>query len=384
MSNLSQKFVAQLKPPAKDTFHWDSELKGFFVRHWPGGAPIWGVRYRHNGKTKTVVIGPCHEVKAQKARDRAIEIKQSARLGVDLLAPTLKNQPTVADLAREHQLIHAPPKISEHTWTTRRGHWATHILPEIGSVIVSELSRSDVEKLHMKFKNQPSLANRIIATLSKALNDCMTFRPAWRLDNPAARIEKFEENKRTRILSVDEIRAVRSEIDKLKRSNHLWSNVAWLFDGLMLTGLRLSELSKRKWSEVDLEKGTIFIPRTKAKKPRTVSLSSGMIEILNSVPRTNPVWVFPNSDQTGPYLCPQHHWNKLRDDAGVSDVRLHDLRHTVASYAMHHGGLSQREVMELLGHSQMSTTERYLNVHDERKKLISEKASRAILSQAAE
>jgi site-specific recombinase XerD len=66
--------------------------------------------------------------------------------------------------------------------------------------------------------------------------------------------------------------------------------------------------------------------------------------------------------------------------AEIEGVRLHDIRHTVASYALHDGGLSQREVMELLGHSQMSTTERYLNVHDERQRSISDRASRAIFS----
>jgi integrase len=208
----------------------------------------------------------------------------------------------------------------------------------------------------------------------------MTFRPPWRPDNPAARIKKFDEAKRTRILTRSEIGAVFKQVEILKRSSLPWSNVAWLFEALLMTGLRLSELSMRKWSELDLETGTLFVPRTKAKKPRTVILSTRMIELFKTVPRVSSEWIFPNSLRTGPYLCPQHHWSDLRKAAGVPDVRLHDLRHTVASYAMHDGGLSQREVMELLGHSQMSTTERYLNVHDDRKKSISDRASLAIIS----
>lgn len=380
MPRLSQKFVSTLAPVERDTFHWDDELKGFFVRQWRGALPVYGIRYRFDGKTRTVTIGPCHELKADKARTKATEIKQSARLGIDPNQATKRSDPTVAELAEEHQKIHAPPKIAEDTWIDRRHHWDAHIIPEIGTLKVRELSRADVEKLHLKYKKQPSLANRIIATLSKALNDSMTFRPPWRSDNPAARIQKFEETKRTRILTRSEIGAVFKQIDELKRSNVPWSNVAWLFEALLISGLRLSEISLRKWSELDLEAGTLFIPRTKAKKPRTVILSSRMVELFKSVPRVSDEWIFPNSLRTGPYLCPQHHWSDVRKAAGVPDVRLHDLRHTVASYAMHDGGLSQREVMELLGHSQMSTTERYLNVHDDRKKSISDRASLAIIS----
>jgi integrase len=380
---LSQRFVAALPVPSKDTVYWDSEQRGFYLRHRPGSRPVWGVRYRFKGKTKTVVIGWCDEIKIEKARARATEIRATADLGSDPFAADVRSK-TIRDLAEEHQKIHTPPKIAQQTWDDRRAHWNTHILPELGDIIVRDLSRADVEKFHLKFKAQPSLANRLLATLSKALNDSITFRPAWRTDNPAARIKKFPENKRTRILSIDEIKALAGELSNVKRSNQPWSNVAWLFHGLLISGLRLSELSMRKWTEIDLDKGTLLIPKAKNGKRRTVMLSSGMVALLRTVPRTSPVWVFPNSGRCGPYLCPHHHWQAIRKAAGIPDVRLHDLRHTVASYAMHDGGLSQREVMELLGHNQMSTTERYLNLHDERKQTISERASKAVLAALVE
>lgn len=380
MPRLSQKFVASIGPVQKDSFFWDDELKGFFVRAWPGSRPVWGIRYLHEGKKRTVVIGPCHEVKAERARDRATEIKQSARLGRDILAEKreLATAPTIADLAREHQEMHKPPIISQDTWNDRKTHWERHIIPTIGKTRVRDLTATDIKKFHLSYSAQPSLANRLLATLAKALTDCLSFGPPWRSDNPAARIAKFEENKRQRILSNDEIHRVLHKLEELKRSNALHASAFWLFHALMISGLRLSELAERKWKEIDLEKGTLFIPKAKNKKPRTVTLSADMIQLLAEIPRRSE-FVFPSSSDK-PFAYPQKHWDKVRKECGIEDVRLHDLRHTCASYAMHVGGLSQREVMELLGHSQMSTTERYLNVHDENRKSIADRASVAIAS----
>lgn len=383
MPRLNQKFVSSIGEVERDTFFWDSDLKGFFVRARPGAAPAWGIRYRCNGKTRTVVIGPCHEVKAESARTRATEIKQSARLGRDIVAEVVAENvaPTIADLAREHQLLHCPPKIAEQTWRDRRTHWESHIIPALGKIRVKDLSRPDVEKFYFKIaKRQPSLANRLLATLSKAIGDSMTFIPPWRTDNPTTRIEKLPENRRERILSREELAALMAKLDELIAQDLTWWAAPYLFKGLLLSGLRLSELAKRTWNEIDLEAGTLFIPKAKNKKPRTVSLSREMIALLSSMPRRCD-WAFPNTYLSGPFTGCHKRWSSVLQELGIEGVRLHDLRHTVASYAMHEGGLSQREVMELLGHSNMSTTERYLNVHDERKRAISDRASAAIFAQ---
>lgn len=382
MPRLNQRFLASIPTSDRDTFHWDDELKGFFVRCRPGSPPTWGIRYRHGGRVRTVAIGPCHEVKAEKARTRAIEIKQSARLGVDLIAEVKATYkaPTIADLAEEHQALHCPPKIAEQTWRDRKTHWDLHLVPALGKIRVKELTRADVEKFYYKIaRNQPSLANRLLSTLAKAIGDSTTFHPPWRTDNPTTRIEKLPENKRQRILSRDELARVMAELDRLIE---LGETISWwaaprLFKALLLSGLRLSELAKRRWDEIDLEAGTLFIPKAKNKKPRTVSLSSDMVALLAGMPRVSE-WVFPNTFGDQAFTGPHKRWDAVTAAAGVEGVRLHDLRHTVASYAMHDGGLSQREVMELLGHSNMSTTERYLNVHDERQRSISDRASKAI------
>lgn len=384
-TKLSQRYVASIGEVEKETFFWDSELKGFHIRARPGAPPTWGVRYIVGGKKLTKSLGPCSELKADQARLEALEYRRDGRRGEDRAsaAKAHAEAPTVAKLAEEHTEIHKPPKISERYHLDQKKHWETHIIPALGKKRVKDLSRSDIEKFHNSYSKQPALANALLATLSKALNDCTGFSPPWRSDNPAYKIEKFSVPKRETILSIAEVGLVLTKLDQLSQSNYGHRFVYPMFKMLLLTGLRLREVANRKWTHINLEKGTLHIPKTKSGKARTVNLPTEAVKLLAGLPKVHD-YVFPNSDMTGPFKSPQKHWEAIRSELGLDTVRLHDLRHTVASYAMHDGGLSQREVMELLGHSQMSTTERYLNVHDERKKSISERASRAILSQAAE
>lgn len=379
---LTQRFVNSLGPVDRETWFWDPLQKGLFIRARPGVPAVWGVRYHVKGKAKTAVIGPVGEWKADSAKDRAHEVRRNAKLGVDVFAEARAkiHEPTIADLSREHLDIQKPPKISAAYYRDKKTHWREYIIPAIGSIKVADLSKADVEKLHSKFKKQPALANAILATLSKALTDCLEFKPPWRSDNPCSRVSKFEVKKRQRILSQSELQTVMTRLEAMKlEASPTWS-IPWLIQLLLMTGLRLRELANRRWSEVNLETGVLTIPKPKGRKEdRHVSLSSEAIEILKAMPRRGP-WIFPNSNGDGPFASPQKHWMTIRSELKLDDVRVHDIRHTVASYAHHVGGVSQRQLMELLGHSQMSTTERYLNVHDEMKKDISDRAASAISS----
>jgi integrase len=380
MPKLSQRFVSSLESTDQATWHWDDEVKGFHVRTNPGSAPVWGVRYIVNGKKLTKSLGPCNELKADQAREMAREYRRQARQGVDLAqeARDRRTAPTVTDLAKLHLELQVPPMISDEFYRDKKTMWNSHLVPMLGKVKVRDLSREHVMKLQAKFKDTPTLANRLVACLSKALNDCEQFSPPWRPNNsnPCTRFKRFRERPRERILSPGEIREVLSALDAKIKERPSYVMAIHLFKALMITGLRVSELSHRKWSEFDQSTGVLFIPKTKDQKPRNVNLSTEAVSLLTGLPRTS-VWIFPNSTGLGPFTSPQKHWESVRDELGLSDVRLHDLRHTVASYAMQ-SGLSQRDVMELLGHSQMTTTARYLNVHSDRKQSISEKASRAI------
>ena len=130
---------------------------------------------------------------------------------------------------------------------------------------------------------------------------------------------------------------------------------------LLLTGCRKSEITGLRWAEV--HDGMLALADSKT-GPRTVPLSSQARAILDRQPRTGSPWVFPSpldpSHPRGPDLP---FWYRVRREAGIEDVRLHDLRHTMASHAVMNG-VPVPVVSRMLGHSNMQMTMRYAHLAD--------------------
>ena len=131
---------------------------------------------------------------------------------------------------------------------------------------------------------------------------------------------------------------------------------------LILTGARKREVLDAKWKDFDLARRLWRIPTTKSGKARFVPLSDGAIGLLQNVPRLEGVdYVFPHPIKGVPYASIFYAWHKARTLAGLTDVRLHDLRHSHASFLVN-AGRTLYEVQHILGHSQVATTQRYAHL----------------------
>jgi len=134
---------------------------------------------------------------------------------------------------------------------------------------------------------------------------------------------------------------------------------------LILTGARKREVLTARWEDFDLEKSIWRIPMSKSGKPRYVPLSESTKKILSAVPRLDGTnFVFPNPETLEPYVSFYYAWDTARRAAGLSDVRVHDLRHSFASFLVN-AGRSLYEVQRILGHAQISTTQRYAHLSQE-------------------
>lgn len=364
MPNLTEKLVQSLKPSGPDTWYWDDRLKGFAVRVLASGKASYYVKYRlPDGRSRKHCIGPTYPIKCDQARRRAEEIIAAARNGTDLIEEDSKRSesPTVADLYRVHRGIHRPPTIREATYKTIDQKWRVHILPNLGSKKVADLTGRDISTWFSSIKGKGA-ANNSLNTLAKALNDCEKFSPPWRPknSNPCHDVKKHRSSARDRILDRSEfVRFLRS-LSTLKANKRVPVEVLNLFMLLLVTGLRLRELMNSKWSQYDGDK--LRLTDTKNGKPRTVRLSDYSLEILDEIRRLklSSEFVFPNEDRTGPRPFVDHYWRVVRDHAELVDFHIHDLRHTAASYG-HQAGLSVKEVSNMLGHSSIKTTTIYLN-----------------------
>ena len=131
---------------------------------------------------------------------------------------------------------------------------------------------------------------------------------------------------------------------------------------LILTGARKREVLDSKWEDFDLARRQWRIPMTKTGKPRHVPLSDGALRLLATVPHDDDCpWVFANPKTRKPYTSFFCSWDTARKQAGLADVRIHDLRHSFASFLVN-AGRSLYEVQKILGHTQVKTTQRYAHL----------------------
>jgi integrase len=175
--------------------------------------------------------------------------------------------------------------------------------------------------------------------------------------NPAQRMKLFREQKRERYLSPDELQKVNAAL--LQEPDWRWR--AYFPIALML-GTRKSELLAMRWEDVDFTARTWRIPETKAGNSHLLPLPIPAIAILEEVPsRGKSEWVFPGEGSSGHIVEPAKAWQRIRKRAGVPDVRIHDLRHTLASWLIAQG-FNLPLIGRALNHTQTATTARYAHL----------------------
>lgn len=235
-------------------------------------------------------------------------------------------------------------------------------MPSLGSLKVAHVSRRDIESLHLRLKDTPYQANRVVALLSKMFSFAVSW--GWRLDNPAQGIEKYQEEKRDRWLNDEELQRLWSILDKYPENI-----TAYVFKFLLLTGARKGEALQAMWDQFDLEKGLWIKPAhlTKQKKKEHLPLSDKALLLLETLKKrntANSLYLFPGKKEGKPLKEVKKFWSTVLKQANLENVRIHDLRHTHASHLVS-SGLSLSIVGKLLGHTQASTTQRYAHLADE-------------------
>jgi integrase len=139
---------------------------------------------------------------------------------------------------------------------------------------------------------------------------------------------------------------------------------------LAATGARKQEVLRAEWKLVDLERGTLTVPRSKNGRPRQVPLSAFAVAVLRrqlARREEDCPHVFPSGLAEGkPLANVRRTWARAKREAGLpEDLRVHDLRHSFAS-TLANAGIELFEIGRVLGHSQLSTTTRYAHHAPER------------------
>ncbi len=359
---LTQKFcnaVRHLGSKGHESYS-DTELMGFYLEVRKSGGKTFSLRYQQNKKTRVHRIGDANAMMVSDARTEAKRIKSDIDLGRNLIGEKmiLNATPTLQSFFEDFFLPHI--KQRNRSWETSVSVFNIHILPRFGQHLMSDVSRMMVVKLHndMVVKGlKPATANKVPIHLCTLYNLAIKWDTTGVTTNPANKFDLFPENNQVeRYLNKEEANRLMIEVEK--SDNKMLKYIVRFF---ILTGARRNEALHAKWDHFDFEAMVWTIPLSKSGKPHHVPITAALLEVLQSIPkRDDSEYIFPS--KTGkPFINIYTAWNTARVRADLKDVRLHDLRHTFASTLVN-AGVPLYNVQQLLGHHNISVTERYAHL----------------------
>lgn len=365
MPKLTKTAVDALPTPAKgDAWLWDSEVPGFGVRAQASGRKVYVVRYRtHEGTQRKQVLARVCDMPPEQARNLARKAFGQVAEGGDPLKDKRDSReaPTIGDLRDKFQTEHSEKFKKASSQRIDEMNWRLYVVPILGEgTKVRAVEEADILRLKGKLSDKRATANQCIALVSKAMNlaEKWKMRPAG--SNPCRGVPKFPIKEREMILTPAEIRSLNTTLTEMEAAHEVTPEFAAFIRLLTLTGCRKCEIMHARKDWIDTERGLLVLPdsKTGAKK---VALSLPALEIAAKLMEGEGEWLIPGRRNGQPLQSPYKIWNGIKDRAKLPpNLRLHDLRHTAGSLA-HMAGATQREVAKMLGHKQLSTTERYLH-----------------------
>lgn len=394
MPKLTKRVVDALQPGETTRFLWDTEIKGLGFRVTPANARAFVLRYRTDGgRERKFTIGRYGVLTVETARAEARQLLADIGKGGDPVAERgdLRAGATVSDLLDRYLDEHVDKKNAETTRKEVRRIVEATIRPALGRIRISDLKRADVAKMHSALHATPRGANYALAVLSKA----MSLAEVWGLRdegaNPCRKIERFAESHRERFLSMGELGRLGVALreaeaiglpwvvdDGAAKARHLAkpenrrspvnTDALDVVRFLLLSGARLSEALFLEWAHVDAARGLVDLPGRKGSVRKPHPVSAAALDLLAARrPVSGSPWVFPSpTDAKKPIAksVVEHFWQRLRSVAGLDDVRLHDLRHTVGTAA---GGTGANAflIRDLLRHANVAMTHRYVNADED-------------------
>jgi integrase len=388
---ITKRVVDSLKIKPSEYAIWDAKMPGFGVRVRPTGAMSYVVVYRagsgRGAPFRRYTIGAVGKTTPEKARSRAQAILGAVAHGKDPAAEKTSERgtPTLAELADRFLAEHVNPKRRPNTAASYRYVLERIVKPTLGAAKADKVTHVQVAKLHGKLQTTPSHANRMLAVVGSMYAFANRVGAVPEGINPARRIDKYAEHRRERFLTGDELERLGAAIREAETTGVPWEAdeqqptakhlakqenrftkinlfAAAALRLLLFTGCRLREILHLKWEHVDFERGLLFLPESKTGK-KTVVLNAPALAVLAGLQRIGP-YVVPGDDPKKPRADLKRPWAAVAKRAGLDGVRLHDLRHTYASFGAG-GGLGLPIIGKLLGHTQSSTTARYAHLDND-------------------
>ena len=386
--------VASLPPTDRDMWLKDDEVPGFYLRVRPKGGKTYVVKYKRAGASQTVTIGRVEHWSAAKARAEAKQLLAAVDRGADpaLERAERRAKPGLHAVATEwlgfdpldEKSRKRPTKSASRKASTQDAYadiLRLHVIPAVGNLPLDDITAAAVGRIAKALSDRPAQRNKTLRVLSSLFR--WGAKPKQRYctkgHNPAAsdEVERVTEEGRERFLTSEELARLggiirQAETDGLlvkqrtdKRAPKVEQRViidqyaAAAIRLLLLTGCRLREILNLEWSRIDFERGIVNLSEAKRGR-RPVILNAPALQILNELPRIGP-FVIASTVADRPRYDIKRAWQRVREAAGLADVRGHDLRHTTGAFSAS-SGLGLQITGAILGHKSIQATQRYAHL----------------------
>lgn len=366
---ITKRAVDQLSPDSKKpVFLWDNQLPGFGVKCLPSGKKRYLVKYRSDGggrsaRQRWYMLGTHGHITPDQARKMAIQALASVANGQDMqsVREVQRDAPTIDALWERFQ----GEILTHRKVQTKRDYtnlWRLLIKPKFAQHRADTLCRNDIEVWHKSYGTTPYQANRALALMSRLLGLAEKWDIRQEGSNPCKGVERFVEKARERYLSSEETARLAGTLNEMTRKGDISESAANAIRLLLLTGARLNEILGTRNEWIDLRNRVIVLPDSKT-GPKKIYLSEQAVETINQQLKSvgGSAFLFPGNGKTGRMINLRKPWQKVCDQMRLTNVRIHDLRHTAASIAASQGA-SLIMIGKLLGHSQAQTTLRYAHI----------------------
>lgn len=321
---ITSKVVEQIKFSGKTLdVTWDSALKDFGLRCYSSGKKAYVVRFFEGNKRCIRALGLTTEIELVEARETAKALLQDKRLRRKFIS--VRASPRMNDFALRYLQHHSQRYL--RSWKEDLKRINLYVMPMLGRYRLEEITPSDILELHASISQKaPIQANRVVALIRGMFNKAKD----WGLFegiNPANRIKFNAEHARESFVNNVQMPKLIAAIDA--EHNIYVRSALWLY---LLTGLRKSEILTARWDYIDSLHNLLILPKTKNNKKHLVYLSLPALSVLRQTPtRENNPYIICGR-RTGRHLVNiSKPWYRVRDAAGLGNMRLHDLRHTVAT-----------------------------------------------------
>jgi integrase len=384
--------AVEVPPEGGEARLWDTDIKGFFLRVYPSGRRVYALKYRLGPLQRIYTIGvhgsPYTPEKAREAAEAAL---RRVADGEDpaVAKKEAREALTVAGLI-DRYLDEGPdtkPHKRDSTWQIDRSNLNRHIRPLLGRKVANSITKAEaarairdiVEGKTAKDEKTEKKRGRAIVKggegTARRTRTTAAAMFAWGMEhgyaaqNPFAAVKLAASPVRERFLSRDEAGRLLDALSAMQTAGEMSQTVGDAIRLLLLTGARKTEFAGLRWSEVDTDRKRLVLPpeRTKAggkTGERHITLSPPALEILT---RRRPEkakaddFVFPAARGEGHVVGIRRPFVKACETAKIEGARVHDLRHSFASFLIADGA-SLFLVGKLLGHASTRTAERYAHL----------------------